>query len=65
MIGGWTPAHCAAEAGRADNLRMLIDFHTPIDAVDDYGDTPRRLAEIYGEKECAELLKRRVNEKLV
>ena len=58
MVGGWTPAHCAAEAGRADNIQVLIDFQTPLDIIDDYGDTPRNIAKIYGEKECAELLER-------
>ena len=57
MVGGWTPAHCAAEAGKVDNLQTLIDFRTAINTRDDYGDTPRKIAEIYGQKECAELLK--------
>ena len=57
MTGGWTPAHCAAEAGQSDILQVLIDNRTPIDIKDDYGDSPRKIAEIYGQKECAELLK--------
>ena len=58
MTGGWTPAHCAAEAGRSEILQVLIEFGTPIDIKDDYGDSPRDVAEIYGQSECAELLKR-------
>ena len=58
MAGGWTPAHCAAEAGRCDILQALIDFQTPIDIQDDHGDRPRNIAEIYGQSECVELLKR-------
>ena len=57
MTGGRTPAHCAAEAGQSDILKVLIDNWTPIDIKDDYGDSPRKIAEIYGQKECAELLK--------
>ena len=60
MTGGWTPAHCAAEAGQSDILQMLIDYRTPIDIQDDYGDSPRNVAEIYGQRECAKILKRSV-----
>lgn len=58
MTGGWSPAHCAAEAGHSDILQVLIEYRTPIDILDDYGDSPRKIAEIYGQTECAELLKR-------
>ena len=58
MTGGWTAAHCAAEAGRSEILQMLTDYRTPINIQDDYGDSPRNIAEIYGQRECAEILKR-------
>ena len=52
MDMGWTPAHCAAEAGKLGSLRALFAADVPIDKKDKYGDTPRRLAEIYGHQEC-------------
>ncbi|NXL94331.1 ANR66 protein, partial [Alectura lathami] len=53
---GWTPAHFAAEAGRLGALRTLHALHAPMDAADPFGDTPRRLAEIYGHRECVKFL---------
>ncbi|NXI63977.1 ANR66 protein, partial [Anseranas semipalmata] len=53
---GWTAAHFAAEAGRLGALRTLHSLHTAMDAPDLFGDTPRRLAEIYGHKDCAKFL---------
>ncbi|KAM9155361.1 ankyrin repeat domain-containing protein 66 isoform 2-T2 [Pangshura tecta] len=53
---GWTPAHFAAESGRLGVLRTLHFLHAVIDAADLYGDTPRRIAEIYGHKDCAKFL---------
>uniref|UniRef100_A0A672UC28 Uncharacterized protein n=1 Tax=Strigops habroptila TaxID=2489341 RepID=A0A672UC28_STRHB len=48
---GWTPAHFAAEAGRLGVLRTLHSLHAAMDAADLFGDTPRRLAEIYGHQD--------------
>ncbi|XP_032039694.1 ankyrin repeat domain-containing protein 66 [Aythya fuligula] len=53
---GWTPAHFAAESGRLGVLRTLHSLHAAMDAEDLFGDTPRRLAEIYGHKECVKFL---------
>ncbi|XP_050566112.1 ankyrin repeat domain-containing protein 66 isoform X2 [Cygnus atratus] len=53
---GWTPAHFAAESGRLGTLRTLHSLHAAMDVTDLFGDTPRRLAEIYGHKECAKFL---------
>ncbi|XP_031460792.1 ankyrin repeat domain-containing protein 66 [Phasianus colchicus] len=53
---GWTAAHCAAEAGRLAALRTLHAVHAPMDAADPFGDTPRRLAQIYGHTECVRFL---------
>ncbi|XP_059501614.1 ankyrin repeat domain-containing protein 66 [Stegostoma tigrinum] len=53
---GWTAAHFAAESGRLPVLRMLHSLHAPIDKADLYGDTPRRIAEIYGQKDCVQFL---------
>ncbi|XP_046858661.1 ankyrin repeat domain-containing protein 66-like [Xenia sp. Carnegie-2017] len=58
MTGGWTPAHCAAEAGKFDILKTLIHHGTEIGIEDDFGDSPRNIAEIYGHEECAQLLQR-------
>lgn len=53
---GWTPAHFAAETGRLGVLRTLHALHAPVDAADLFGDTPKRMAEIYGHKDCAKFL---------
>ncbi|KAJ8305758.1 hypothetical protein KUTeg_016303 [Tegillarca granosa] len=53
---GWTPAHCAAETGKLTVLRALHNLHVPIDRKDKYGDTPKRIAEIYGHHDCVKFL---------
>ncbi|KAM9316386.1 ankyrin repeat domain-containing protein 66 [Gastrophryne carolinensis] len=53
---GWTPAHFAAESGKLSVLRTLHSLHALIDAEDLHGDTPRRIAEIYGHKDCVNFL---------
>ena len=58
MVGGWTPAHCAAETGRLNVLKVLIDQQSPVMIPDNSGDTPKRVAEIYGHTACVELLER-------
>lgn len=58
MVGGWTPAHCAAETGRSNVLKILIEHQAPVMFADNSGDTPKRVAEIYGHTACIELLER-------
>ncbi|KAM4771235.1 ankyrin repeat domain-containing protein 66 [Rhinophrynus dorsalis] len=53
---GWTAAHFAAESGKLSVLRALHSLHAPVDFADVYGDTPRRIAEIYGHKDCVRFL---------
>nr|XP_012803069.2 ankyrin repeat domain-containing protein 66 [Jaculus jaculus]XP_045011601.1 ankyrin repeat domain-containing protein 66 [Jaculus jaculus]XP_045011602.1 ankyrin repeat domain-containing protein 66 [Jaculus jaculus] len=53
---GWTPAHFAAEAGHLSVLRALHALHAAIDAPDFFGDTPKRMALIYGQTACAAFL---------
>ncbi|XP_074392641.1 ankyrin repeat domain-containing protein 66 isoform X5 [Zonotrichia albicollis] len=53
---GWTAAHFAAEAGKLRVLHALHSLHAAMDAADLFGDTPRRLAEIYGHQECSRFL---------
>lgn len=55
---GWTAAHFAAEAGRLGVLRTLHSLHAAMDAADLFGDTPKRLAEIYGHQDCSRFLER-------
>ncbi|NXA13353.1 ANR66 protein, partial [Sapayoa aenigma] len=55
---GWTPAHFAAEAGRLRVLRTLHSLHAAMDAADLFGDTPKRLAEIYGHQDCFQFLEK-------
>ena len=49
---GWTPAHFAAETGKLTALRALYAASVPIGLKDKYGDTPRRVADMYGQVEC-------------
>ena len=58
MVGGWTPAHCAAETGRLNVLKVLVDHQAPVIIADNSGDTPKRVAQIYGHTACVELLER-------
>ncbi|MEE6476996.1 hypothetical protein FKM82_011320 [Ascaphus truei] len=53
---GWTPAHFAAESGKLSVLRSLHSLHAPIATEDLHGDTPKRIAEIYGHRECVKFL---------
>ncbi|NWS76026.1 ANR66 protein, partial [Crotophaga sulcirostris] len=53
---GWTPAHFAAESGRLGVLRTLHSLHAAMDVTDLFGDTPKRLAEIYGHQDCSRFL---------
>ncbi|KFW78942.1 Ankyrin repeat domain-containing protein 66 [Manacus vitellinus] len=55
---GWTPAHFAAESGRLRVLRTLHSLHAAMDAADLFGDTPKRLAEIYGHQDCSKFLEK-------
>ncbi|XP_074640786.1 ankyrin repeat domain-containing protein 66-like [Tubulanus polymorphus] len=56
MVDGWTPAHCAAEAGKLTSLRALHTAHVPMNKTSKYGDTPKRIAEIYGFDDCVKYL---------
>ncbi|XP_037374615.1 ankyrin repeat domain-containing protein 66 [Talpa occidentalis] len=55
---GWTPAHFAAESGHLNVLRTLHALHAAIDAPDFFGDTPKRIAQIYGQKACVAFLEK-------
>ncbi|XP_004710864.1 ankyrin repeat domain-containing protein 66 [Echinops telfairi] len=55
---GWTPAHFAAESGHLNVLKTLHALHAAIDAPDFFGDTPKRIAEIYGQKTCVAFLEK-------
>lgn len=53
---GWTAAHFAAESGHLNVLKALHVLHAAIDAADFFGDTPKRIAQIYGQKDCVDFL---------
>ena len=56
MVEGWTPAHCPAEAGHVNILKLLIDYGCPMYLGDDSGDTPAQVAQTYGHKLAKKLL---------
>ncbi|XP_072170443.1 ankyrin repeat domain-containing protein 66-like [Diadema setosum] len=49
---GWSAAHFACEQGKILALKALYKSGAPIDLQDNYGDTPQRIAEIYGHHDC-------------
>ncbi|KAB0358542.1 hypothetical protein FD754_002698 [Muntiacus muntjak] len=55
---GWTPAHFAAESGHLNVLKALHALHAAVDAPDFFGDTPKRIAQIYGQKACVMFLEK-------
>lgn len=56
MAGGWTPAHCAAEKGCVAILQALVDNGVSVTKKDNTGDSPKRVAQIYGHKECVKFI---------
>ena len=58
MAGGWTPAHCAAERGSLEILQALVDGGASVTKEDNTGDTPKRVAQIYGHKHCVWFIER-------
>ncbi|XP_065647641.1 ankyrin repeat domain-containing protein 66 isoform X2 [Hydra vulgaris] len=56
MQEGWSPAHCAAEIGNIEILKLLESYSADLDCNDDFGATPRRIAEIHGHWECVKYL---------
>ena len=56
MAGGWTPAHCAAEKGCVAILQALVDNGVSVTKKDYTGDSPKRVAQIYGHKECVKFI---------
>ena len=58
MAGGWTPAHCAAENGSVTILQALVDNGASVTKKDNTGDTPKRVAQIYGHVDCVKFIER-------
>lgn len=56
MTGGWTPAHCAAEGGHIEVLKLFIEHSCPMYLTDDSGDTPADIAAVYGHKAARKIL---------
>nr|XP_004226997.1 ankyrin repeat domain-containing protein 66-like [Ciona intestinalis] len=49
-------AHFAAENGRYDLLKMVVDYGCDVTVVDKFGDSAIDYALVYGHLECADLL---------
>ncbi|XP_044164283.1 ankyrin repeat domain-containing protein 66-like [Acropora millepora] len=56
MTGGWTPAHCAAERGSLAILQALVQKGVSVTKKDFTGETPKRVAQIYGHQDCLEFI---------
>ena len=52
MDMGWTPAHCAAEAGKLSCLRALHTAGVSVCKKDKYGDRPSAIAKVYNHIDC-------------
>ena len=61
MNNGWTPLHCAAEAGSKKIVRVLLDHGSNPWASDRYGDTPLDVARVYHKVEVVEVLESFIN----
>lgn len=60
----WTPLHCSAEKGKLDCVKLLLDAGALVESADRYGDTPMRVAEVYGHQHVIRLLKSHGNQQL-
>lgn len=58
MAGGWTPAHCAAEKGSVEILQALVENGVNVKKKDNTGETPKRVAQIYGHVDCVNFIER-------
>ena len=56
MRQGWTPAHCAAEIGNIEVLKLLMEFSGSVVFEDLYGATPKDVADTYGHIACYNFL---------
>lgn len=56
--GGYTALHAAAENNRIDVVRLLIEHRANVHAKVDSGETPADLAELSGNLEIVEILRR-------
>jgi len=56
-VAGYTPLHEAAEAGKLEHVRMLLDAGARVDVKTAAGDTPLRLATTMGHHKVVTLLK--------
>lgn len=52
-----TPLACAASAGHAECVRLLLHYGATPDMEDDIEETPLEAAEEMGRKECAKLIR--------
>lgn len=54
---GMTPLTCAASAGHAECVRLLLHYGAAPDLEDEIDETPLEAAEETGQKECAKLIR--------
>jgi ankyrin repeat protein len=60
MDMGWTPAHCAAEAGKLACLRVLHHAGVSVCNKDKYKDKPIDVAKVYNHTDCVNFLQQLV-----
>lgn len=60
MNNGWTPLHCAVEAGQKKITQLLLDSGSHPFASDRFNDTPFDIARIYKRDEILQILEKLV-----
>ena len=60
MNNGWTPLHCAVEAGHKKISQLLLDSGGHPFASDRFNDTPFDIARVYKREEILEVLEKYV-----
>ena len=53
----YTPLHLAASRGDVDCVRALLNQNADINAIDEFGKTPMRTAELIGKQTVVKVLK--------
>lgn len=54
--GGYTPLHVAISSGKRDSVLVLLSHSAELDVVDEFGKTPKQVAELNNQVAIAQIL---------